>query len=547
MFSIESIIFIISSAISMALVYYKVPNRVLQQIITVLLIVILVFLNRFFFARIKPILNTYSRLFLLLLASLIVQLVVLSTGGFFSPFLILLHLFTLGTSFLLNLKASISFLVFSLITLIANIYLSQNLMTLFREDPFSFALYLVSFIVIIPLAQLLTHSYHIKDTISKILRENLYQAQLKEESILRGLNEQVYVTDKDLKIISVNQAVEKMVKLSSGEIVQKQMLDILSLKLKDGTKATKENLSINQMLRDKVSRIIKDLYIDSGSKAAPLPVTIQERPITDSQGSISQLVFVISEGHLSGVYSTSHPGLDEARKKHEMAFEEFEKTLLSSSQSTLKLRAELLKKMEEDLLISQEIEDHGVKETAGFPDVAEVCQRAIILKSELAKSLNVRMDFILPPDESITESTLISLREKKIATSALPVSNFSVPLDPGWLSLLIEKLLDIAILLASSQTSPKVQVSLAQMEKKAVGVSISCTFPPIPQNLQQDLLAEYFGKLGSKTNLRLGSGLEGFIVQNISTHLNLPINIRSDQYPERLIFEIEISKERSLT
>src|SRR3989344_1361875 len=348
MFSLESVIFIISSAITLTLVYLNVSTRTLQQIITLLLVVILILLNRFIFSRVKQTLNHWSRLILLLLSALIVQLVVLSTGGFFSPFLILLHLFTLGTSFLLNLKASISFLIFSVITLIANIWVSQNLMMLFKEDPFSFALYLVSFIVIIPLAQLLTHSYHIKDTISKILSENLYQAQLKEESILKGLKELVIVTDRELKIMSINQSVEKIVKLSNAEVIGKNLLDILPLRNKDNSKANMESLAINQILTDKTSRIIKDLYIESGTKAATLPITIQARPITDSKGQVKQLVFVVSEGHLSGVYSAAHADLDQAHKKHQEEFEEFEKNLSGPNSAILKLRAELLKKIEED-------------------------------------------------------------------------------------------------------------------------------------------------------------------------------------------------------
>ena len=549
MFSFELIIFAISSAITLSLVYYQVPVRVLQQIITLLLVIILIFLNRFIFSRTKPTVNVFSRLFLLLLGSLIVQLVVLSTGGFFSPFLILLHLFTLGTSFLLNLKASISFLIFSLITLVANIYLSQNLMMLFREDPFSFALYLVSFIVIIPLAQLLTRSYHIKDTISKILTENLYQAQLKQDYILRGLNELVLVTDRNLKIVSVNQAVEKVIKLSSGEIVGKHLLEVLPLKNKDGSKVTAESLSVNQMITDKISRIIKNLYIDAGSKAAPIPVTIQERPITDSKGQVNQFVFVISEGHISGVYSAAHQDLDLAHKRHQAAFEDFEKNIPNSSVANLKLRAELLKNMEEDLLTAQEIEDHSIKESPAFPDVAEICQQAIILKRELAKNLNVKLDFVLPTEESITESTLLSLKEKKVVTSILPVSNFSIPYDPRWLRLLIEKLLDIAILLSSSQKDPIVQIILSQQNSKEVMLTFSLTCPPVSQNVQQELFTKYFGQLGAKTNLKLGSGLEGFILQNIVSHLKLPFRVRSDQYPRpgRLTFELEFSRERTVT
>src|SRR3990170_5980708 len=198
----ESIIFFLSSLVSLSLLYYKVSTKNLQQIIVVLLLMIILLLNRVIFSKTKPVLAKWSRPLILLLIATIIQLIVISTGGFLSPFLILLHLFVLGSSFLLNLPASTSFLILSLIVLTVNIYLNQNLLALFKEDPFSIALYFVSFIVIIPLAQLLNRNYYIKDALSKILSENLHLGQQREESLLKSLNELILVTDKNLKLLS---------------------------------------------------------------------------------------------------------------------------------------------------------------------------------------------------------------------------------------------------------------------------------------------------------------------------------------------------------
>ena len=200
MFSIESLIFLLSSLVSLALIYYKVSSSILQQIILVLLIILIIFFSRFFFSKSKTTLIKQINSILLFLTALTIQLVVISTGGFFSPFLIILHLYTLGASFLFNLSALLTFLILSVGLLGANTLLNQNLKVLFEEDPFSTILYIISFIVIIPLAQYLMKTYHLKDALSNLLTQHLEIGQLREKSIVEGLSEMVVVTDVNLNL-----------------------------------------------------------------------------------------------------------------------------------------------------------------------------------------------------------------------------------------------------------------------------------------------------------------------------------------------------------
>ena len=86
MLSFEWLIFLLSSVVTLAAIYYKLSIPRLQQITALLLIIILFILNRFVFSRSRQALTLWPRLVLLLFSSLIIQLIVLSTGGFFSPF-----------------------------------------------------------------------------------------------------------------------------------------------------------------------------------------------------------------------------------------------------------------------------------------------------------------------------------------------------------------------------------------------------------------------------------------------------------------------------
>ena len=543
MFSLDWIVFFLSSAITLAAIYYKLKVQTLQQAVAVLLIILIFFLNKSIFSRTKKVMTTSSRLALLFFSSLIIQLIILSTGGFFSPFLILLHLYFLGISFLLNLQSSVIFLIFSVIILIANIWLSQDLLTLFKADPFSFVLYFISFIVIIPLAQLLNHTYHIKDTISRLMSENLYQGKLREKSILSGLKELVLVTDKDLKILSVNRAAEQIVESVHDQIIGKQLLDVLPLQYKDGSKATIENLSIDQMLIDKTARIINDFVLVDKTNTQT-EVTIQINPITDLKKGIEQFVFVIKEGKFDASSVSIHKNLDQAHKKMEAIFEDFTKNLSKTPLNSINLKAQILRKIEEDILISQEIEDHPMTEVVSLLDIAEAAQEVVIKKQEFAKNLNVALQFMIPPEEMI-EISRLKLKSQNIPLDKLSeISNFAAPIDPKWFALIVEKILDISILLASGQKNSQVQLLVSPESNNIIYISIVTTPIKIPQKSEGLLLTEYFGQLGESTNLRFGSGLEGFIAQTIATNLKLPLTVRSEKYPFNLTFMLQILKDR---
>jgi len=544
MFSFESIIFLLSSAFSLALIYYKASTTNLQQIIIILL-VILILSYRFIFSKSKPALARWFRPILLLLTAAMVQLIVISTGGFFSPFLIMLHLFTLGTSFLLNLPASISFLGLSLIVLTVNIWLNQTLLALSQEDPFSIVLYFISFIVIIPLAQIINHSYHIKDALSKILSENLYLGQRREESIIKGLNELILVTDKNLKILSINHAVEEVINLTSDEILGHSLLEILPIKFKDGSQATMQNLSISQILQDKTTRIISDFYLDRPGKV-PTQITIQVRPIADFTGKINQFVFVLKERQLEGMYSAIHKDLDLAYRREQLVFGELQKALAQTRVNSLQLRAEILRKIAEDLLIAQEIEDHPIIENISLSDVAEVCQKALKDSQGFAKSLNVTAEFKLALEET-AEVSLLSLKGQKVPEAALSgVSDFGVLIDPKWLEVILEKLLEIAILLASEQKEGRVEILPLRQGDRNINVTVISFHANVPEKVKEDLLTEYFGNLATTTNLRLGSGLEGFIAQTIAKELKVPLSVKVEQRPPSLTFLLELSKDRTI-
>lgn len=537
MFIAEPLSLALASLIVFLLIYFKFPIVVFQQLIA-FLIVLLVVLTRFPLVLPGNILQKLLRLSLIALSGLLVQLLVISSGGFYSPFLILLYLYTLGASFLLNLHTAISFLVLSLILLVAVTVFDQRMRLLFSQDPGSAILYFVSFIVIIPLAQFLMRTYHLKSVLSKILAEYVQIGQKREESILRGLSEVVLVTDGSLRILSVNEATERLVGKSQREFYGQPLLTTILLRNENGNLATAKALSIDSILTDKVSRIIKGFYFFTNNGRSS-EVLIQIRPITDSENKTKQIVFVITEALAASGYGGQHSDLDKTLLRYKTTITDIKKALSLVNSQTLVKRIEVLDHIEEDLITALELEDHSVKEKITYEDIVFLLKQIFLEKKEFAQMLNVNLKLSVPED--VQEATLISLREQNIPQQILAESDFAVLIDTRWVRLLIQKLIDMAVLLSSGREDARVELSVGSENKSNVSVSITAS-GFIKEDQKQHLFLRYYGELEAQTNLKFGSGLEGFLAKTIADKLNIPIVVTIDKSSSSLSFILKLTR-----
>src|SRR5258708_7822465 len=284
----EALVLFLSSSLTLAALYFKVPIVTIQEVTGLLIAVLIIALNRLIFLNTKSLSISGLKGFLLFLCSLLVQLTVICTGGFYSLFLILFHLFALGLSLLLSCRVSFIFISFALLPLIANIFLNDKIMILFRQDPFSTILYLISFITIVPVAQLLASRYHLKDKISQALSAQVASLNKDlnvKQTILEDVNELVFVTDKNMDIISANSAVEKLTSQSSSSLTNKPMLKVILLKDADGNLADRNSFSVDQVIADKSTHIVNDFFLYPLKRSTPLRVTVKVQPITEDRKS----------------------------------------------------------------------------------------------------------------------------------------------------------------------------------------------------------------------------------------------------------------------
>src|SRR3989344_2880263 len=529
----DLLIFSVSSAISLFLVIKGVPTPTLLQINATLILVLLLSYRQFGSSS-NQFLQKLIKGLLLLVSSALVQILVLATGGFFSPFLILLHIYTLGSSFLLNLTSSVTFLVFSVVILITHIIVDPRIKAIFLDDPWSVVLLSVSFLVIIPLAQYLIKTYRIKDTLSKLLHQKVQTS----ESILGGVSELIVITETNTAIVSINDVGERLLRTDSSVAAGQPLLEIVPFKNSSGNPLTSQTLPIAKVLENKINYIVRDVYLENvfGHFSK---VNLQIRPIQTEDCTIKTLAFVISE-NLDKSYR-QHDNLEPVQNNYTLAKESLRSALLKSSDSNLLLTYTRLCHIEEDLNIAKELSDHTFKATIKNTDLLVFCQSTVATEANFLKELKVSLSTNWPMEPA--EESLLRLKQSNVAKELLPVSTFSTPIDENYLRLIIRKLIELSAVVSFKTAQPTVELSLERVGSDKFKITFKAI--NLTENLTdqeaKSLLTENYGNPSSNRFIS-GSGLEGYIAKLLSLQLHIPIKITFNQYSHQLIIELEISK-----
>ena len=320
-----------------------------------------------------------------------------------------------------------------------------------------------------------------------------------------------------------------------GTIIGENLLSTLHLKNESGSVATLESLSIDQALGNKVTYVVKGFELETKSDKH-LKVSIQIKPVISPGGEVNQIAFVITDARITA--PSTHSTLEQAKQRQKIILDNLKIVLNKAQLKSAEIQVLMLGKLDEDLLIAQDLEDHPFKKNVSYQDLAELCQQVTSKKEPLAKALQVSFKFSLSKEE-IQEAAYLSLKKSNVSSAALIPSEFSVPADAKWLNILLEKLVDIGMLLSLGKPSCFVNLYLDRTGEKIIRVSIISSPVQLKENEKSNLFEKYYGSLAS-TNLKLGSGLEGFIAKAISAELKLPIEVSVKG--EVLTMSIKVSK-----
>ena len=523
MFNFEFAIFLLASMISITLIYLQTPKNILFVFLSMILAFLVVLYSKFPLAYIQ--LKEHRKLLLieLFVSGLFIQLLLIATGGFLSAFIIILHLFTLGMSFIFNVKSAITFLLLSLFVLIATVLFDSQMQLLFQNDPWSFTLHGISFMVVIPLAHTVVSSYHLKDTLSKMLTEHLATKELQDESIFRGIGELVFISDKNLNIVFANEAAKKSLSLETAEIIGENILAVIPLQSVLGDSANRETLSIDQAITDKSAHMVKGFSILPKKGGRKMPVLIQIRPIYESSGELKQIIFVFTPDLGLGKTELADSQLLQSRMNNLQS--ELEQNLTSSGNPEARAEFTLLMAQIHDLLLFEQLNALGISEQKSLIDIAHFLPESMKRNTQYVKSLQTELFYLEGQENTVKIATQTKLNGFSLYSHRK--NTLLTGVDSHWLEVLFDRLIHLFTLLSTS-ADKKVILCTGFNDSDQLILLVSTKVSPEIGNQFEQLELQNYGTLVNNINLKRGSGLEGIIAKKITNVTSMKYQLRFD-------------------
>lgn len=514
------ITFTLSSVYVVFLDHISASTRSLEKALILPIAILLFAIFRISRISWKDFTNNNEKWIFLFWGAALVQMLVLATGGLNSPFLILIHLFMIGLCFVFSFPSALIFLCTSFIVIFIDISFRQSITSLFLENPSSIVLQLVSLISIIPIAYIISQKYHVKDWLASVLRKKV----MADEVILESLHELIIVTDANFRILSVNDAVERTLRQSRSELLYTPIFDALLLKDNKGNLVTKETFFPKGDIAEEPIAI-PDTFTIFKSALPQRDVTIQVETIKDSETNINQVSFILSTLEKTApVIATTNAMIERARVTYEAMSEDIKKKLAQSQPGEVQIQMILLDKVESDIYNTLLRKGGVIKNVVSRIDIAKLCKNVVVLEQDFAKGFHVDVNFHLANFDQHDIAPL-TVQNFQVTPEQLTGPFFTVECDVKNVELVIKKLVDMSVLLASTEANPQVTVNVERGENDVIIVRINASCPIIKKEEQTDMFVPYYGALADKTNLHVGSGLEGYLVQTIHEVIGMPLEI----------------------
>jgi len=511
----------IASLLAWLLIIGHVPTFTLQQIAAVL--VLLTFLNLLRWGKQWFAENTLG------LVTLLVQVLVVLSGGFYSPLIVLVHLTTFGLGMFFDLTVSVTFLTLTISVLVLQIIWDPRLRIIFEQDPWTAVLYAVSFVIVFPVTWLVVQKYSLKDKFVQTLKSYIWLQQRREEQILSGLQEMVVVMNARLKILSVNEAVRGALGKTNEDVLFKPLLEIVGLKDRSGDPATRASLLIDQTLSDGLARFMDGYFLDKRDGSPSVKIDLQVRAVENLDDESNMVVMIIRPANLSDTDAQHYFVLQRMLAKHDKLVRALKRSLIESGRDKLAGQVELLNETEHDLLMALELKEHAIDEHVSGYDVDEICRNEVQAGRGLAESLKVDLRYLAGAEVLRADTGLAP--KQHLVVEQEDGHPYRALIDHLWFGLLLQKLIDILVLLASEEQDRQVDL-LVQKVNSQLQVRLTATCPQLVVEHTPDLFTKYYGKLNEVTNLKYGSGLEGFLAKTIAAQLGIRIGIKFVHVPD---------------
>lgn len=535
-FIITGIIFLLSSAYVLLIDYLAVSSRSLQQALVISVFFLILALYRLP-QIIKKKASSYEKWFFLFWGSILLQMLILSTGSIQSPLIILLYLALIGLSLVFSFSVGLLFLFFSLVVIAGDIVIHHTFITLFLANPGEIILETVSLLVIVPITYIISYKYHIRDWLFSTLRSRITT----DEVILEHLDELIIITDSNLTILSINEAVEKTLSQSRAELIDKPLFNVLIIKDAEGNLVTKETFFPNGDTSHQPVTNTHTLTL-FGSAIPKKEVSIQVQSINDEDTNTNQISFIITYNQKSSsLLNVTESTIERARVKYE-ALNENMKRQLKNNFPTLETQMLLLEKIETDIYDSHILQEHASINKNSRIDLSILCKKIAFSEKTFATAFGVTINFKLR-NFGMKDITPFLAGNFSVKPEKFTGHFFTASCDVKKMEILIKKLIDICIFLSSKEKNKIISVEIERKEEDKIVIEIISSCPLLERLDIKDIFIPYYGKLGKRTNLHLGSGLEGYLIKTLTTMMDITLDTQlTKDTASRIIFTLTINK-----
>jgi PAS domain-containing protein len=503
-------------------------NRSLLHAASIFLFIILIILNLTPFQTTKEVIFNKGKWFLLFLLTVTIQLILLSTGGITSPAIVLIYIYSIALSFISTFQLSLFFLFSTILLLISDFFIHKNIYLITDRDVFLIVLQVILLLIINPLIYLLAQRYHLRDKLFIKVSQKL----MIEESILATVSDLLIITDTYFHILSVNEAAERLLHQSQLSLANKPLFDSLILKGQNGVLINEQTLFKDA----KKPESIAGEYVLFKSPQPQRKVTMKVKPLTDVDGKINQICFVINDS-LQNIPSPQIYA--ESKARLEAMIEHLKKNCNTKELQGIKSQLLLMQKVEHDLFTIYNIENNLLKPRTFRADVALLARQIIQAEQDFSTFFHHSLTFSLP-NFGQADVAPFSVERFPIKPEDLTGPFFTAMVDTTLLSLLFEKLVDLHILLGTSTAALETKVTLERKDAHALLLIVAGRDVILTEDERQGLFEPYYPLITTNTNLRLGSGLEGYLVNKLADLLKYHLQVLYDHSAHTLSFIVEI-------
>jgi hypothetical protein len=236
-----------------------------------------------------------------------------------------------------------------------------------------------------------------------------------------------------------------------------------------------------------------------------------------------------------------HQSISEAIKRKNTLLDSFAQVKPGTTYDSVKANIGLVTHIEEDIFLSQELEDHAISEKPSLTDVVILSHQKMDESRSLAAFLGVSATLTFADPDS-KEAAYVKLYEAQTSDQDLSPSIYSIPLEKQIVGIITRKMLEIGMIVASSTPYKSIVLDASQDNDRKIYLKVSMPNPGVQESELNDLFELNNPVVGAKTRLASGSGMEGFLFKKLCTILNIPYQVQLSSNGAKIEIQIALDK-----